>query len=163
MLTKLRAGYDKFGDWLGILSNSILIGAMLLTVVNVILRKVFKHPFGGTAEVVGYCSAVLTALALVYSQKRKAHIAIDVLSTHFNRRVRSIIQGIGLLIGSVVFGMAAWQIFARAISMQRAGTLSDTLQIAYYPLLWVVGICVVFFVVRILIEAIVSLKEGVKA
>lgn len=159
VLTKLQVAYDKFGDWLGILSNCILIGAMLLTVGNIIVRQ-FGSPFGGTAEVVGYCSACLTALALVYSQKRKAHIAIDILSGHFNKRVRAVIQGAGFLMGTAVFVMAAWQIFARAIKMQRSGILSDTLQIAYYPLLWVVGFCVVFFALRILIDALLKFREA---
>lgn len=161
MLTKLQVAYDKFGDWLGVLSNCILVGAMLLTVGNIIVRQ-FGSPFGGTAEVVGYCSATLTALALVYSQKRKSHIAIDILSSHFNKRARAWVQGVGFLIGTVIFVMSAWQIFARAIKMQSSGILSDTLQIIYYPFLWVLGVCVVFFAVRVLIDALLKFREGMQ-
>lgn len=159
MLTKLQVAYDKFGDWLGVLSNCILVGAMLLTVGNIIIRQI-ASPFGGTAEVVGWCSATLTALALVYSQKRKAHIAIDIISARFNKRVRATVQGVGFLIGTAIFLMSAWQIFARAIKMQRSGILSETLYIAYYPLLWVLGVCVVLFAVKILIDALLKFREA---
>lgn len=161
MLTKLQVAYDKFGGWLGVLSNAILIGAMLLTVGNIILRR-FTSPFGGTAEVVGYCSATLTGLALVYSQKRKAHIAIDIITGYFNRRVRAVVQAIGFLLGTVIFSMAAWQIFARAGKMHRSGVLSDTLQIAYYPLLYVLGCCVVFFAIRVFIDGLLKFQEAGK-
>lgn len=160
MLSNWLARYDKFGGWLGVVANSIMVGAMLLTVVNVLLRIVFRTPFGGASEVVGWCTGVLTALALVYSQKRRAHIAIDVLSAHFNRRVRAIIQGLCLIAGTIMFGMGAWQIFVRALSMQRSGLLSNTLQISFYPLLWITGIGIVFFAVRLFLEALVDLAEG---
>ncbi len=70
MLTKLQVAYDKFGGWLGVLSNIILVGAMLLTVINVLLRR-FGTPFAGTSKVVGFSSATLTGLALVYSRSAK--------------------------------------------------------------------------------------------
>lgn len=159
MLDKIRAGYDKFGDVLGLLSNIILVAATLLTVINIILRQ-FGVPFGGTAEVIGYAAAMLTAMALVYSQKKKAHIAIDVLTMHFAKRPRALLTGLWFLVGTVIFGMAAWQIFVRAAQMNRSGTLSDTLQIAYYPLLYVLGICVVFFALRVLIDALLKFKEA---
>lgn len=159
MLDKISAGYHKLGDWLGILSNIILVSAMLLTVVNIILRQVAK-PFGGTPEVIGYCSAVLTALALVYSQKKKAHIAIDVLAMHFSKRPRAVLNGIWYLIGSVIFAMAGWQLFVRAGMMRTSGTLSDSLQIGYYPFLWVVGIGLFFFVIRLLIDGFVSFQKA---
>lgn len=163
MLSKWLARYEKIGDWLGIAANAIMIGAMLLTVANVVLRILFRLPFGGTSEVVGWCCAVLTALALVYSQKRKAHIAIDVVTSHINTRVRTIIQGLGLLVGTVMFAMGAWQIFVRAASMQRSGLLSNTLQVAFYPLLWLTGIGVVFFAIGLLLEGLADVAKGVRS
>jgi len=160
VLDKISAGYNKFGDWLGILSNIILVGGMLLTVGNILLRQ-FGSPFGGTAEVIGYAAATLTALALIYSQKKKAHVAIDVLASHFAKRPRAILNGVWYLIGTVMFAMAAWQVFVRAGMMQRSGILSDTLQIAYYPFLWILGICVALFAIRLLIDALLRFKEAI--
>lgn len=159
MLDKISAGYNKFGDWLGILSTIILVGGMLLTVGNIVLRQ-FGSPFGGTAEVIGYTSATLTALALIYSQKKKAHVAVDVLASRFAKRPRAILNGIWYLIGTVVFAMAAWQVFVRAGMMQRSGILSDTLQMAYYPFLWVLGVCVALFAIRLLIDSLLKFKEA---
>lgn len=159
MLDKISAGYTKFGDWLGILSNIILVGAMLLTVVNIILRQV-ASPFGATPEVVGYCSAVLTAFALIYSQKKKAHIAIDVLAMRFSKRPRAILNGIWYLIGAVLFSMAGWQLFKRAGMMRTSGTLSDTLQIGYYPFLWIVGTGLFLFAIKVLIDGLVSFQKA---
>ncbi len=151
VLTKLQVAYDKLRRLVGRpLQRYPNRGNVAYSRKHVLRR--FTSPFGGTAEVVGYCSATLTGLALVYSQKRKARIAIDIITGYFNRRVRAVVQAIGFLLGTVIFSMAAWQIFARAGKMHRSGVLSDTLQIAYYPLLYVLGCCVVFFAIRVFID-----------
>jgi len=161
VLTKLQVAYDKFGGWLGVLSNIILVGAMLLTVINVLLRR-FGTPFAGTSEVVGFSSATLTGLALVYSQKRKAHIAIDIITAYFNRRVRAVVLGVGLLVGTAMFSMAAWQVFVRAGRMVSSGLVSETMHRPYYHLLYLLGCCLVFFAIRLIIDALLNFQEACK-
>lgn len=153
---------DTVSDWMGVVAGVLLVGLMLLVVANVIARQV-ASPFGGTAELVGYLSALVAAFALPYSQKKKAHIAIDILTQRLPDRTRAVVVAVMYFVAVVVFGMAAWQIVVRANNMRATGTLSDTLQIAYYPLLYVVAACVFLFALRLLIDALARLSGTVKS
>jgi TRAP-type C4-dicarboxylate transport system permease small subunit len=159
---KIVKAANRFGDWLGVLAGVLLVAIMLLIVVNIILRQV-ASPFGGTAEMVGYLSAMCAGLSLLYSQKKKAHIAIDILTSHFPKRPRAALTAVMNLIAVGIFGMASWQIGARAMTMAKNGTLSDTLQIAYYPFIWVVCVCFILFTIRILIDVLAQFREAVKS
>ncbi len=70
MLERL-ARVQEFGDCLHPL-NLILVGGMLLTVGNILLRQ-FGSPFGGTAEMIGYVARLDRGPELL--QRRKAHVA----------------------------------------------------------------------------------------
>jgi len=152
---------DAIGDWMGVVAGLLLVSLMLLVVTNVVARQV-ASAYGSTAELVGYLSALIAAFALPYSQKKKAHIAIDLLTQRFPARLTAGIVGVLGLVAVAVFGMAAWQIIVRAGHMRQTGTLSDTLQIAYYPLLWIVAACVFLFAVRLLIYSMAKVSEAVK-
>ena len=56
-MDKVVKAANRFGDWLGVIAGILLVGLMTLIVVNIILRQV-ASPFGGTAECVGYLSAL---------------------------------------------------------------------------------------------------------
>lgn len=153
---------NRFGNWLGVIAGILLVGLMTLIVVNIVLRQV-ASPFGGTAELVGYLSALCAGFSLLYSQKRKSHIAIDIITGHMAKRPRAALTAVMNLIAVVVFGMATWQIAARAMDMQSKGILSDTLQIVYYPFLWVIAVCFGLFTLRILLDVVVGFREAVEA
>ena len=161
-MDKVVKAANRFGDWLGVIAGILLVGLMTLIVVNIILRQV-ASPFGGTAEIVGYLSALIAGFSLLYSQKKKAHIAIDIITSHMAKRPRAALTAVMNLIAVVVFTMATWQIAARAMNMQSKGILSDTLQIAYYPFIWAIAICFGLFALRILLDVVVGFREAVKA
>lgn len=152
---------NRFGDWMGVIAGILLVGLMTLIVANIILRQV-ASPFGGMAEVVGYVSALCGGFSLLYSQKKKAHIAIDIVTQHIAKRPRAALSAVMNLIAVAIFAMAAWQIAARAMAIQKNGGLSETLQWAYYPLLWVLAICFALFAVRVLVDVLVRFREAMR-
>jgi TRAP-type C4-dicarboxylate transport system permease small subunit len=159
---KIEKAANRFGDWLGVVAGVLLVSIMLLIVVNIILRQV-ASPFGGTAEVVGYLSAMCAGLSLLYSQKRKAHIAIDIVTGHMAKRPRAALTAVMNLIATVIFGMASWQIGGRALALAKNGTLSSTLQMRFYPFIWVVCVCFVLFTLRIFVDVMVQFRQAVKS
>lgn len=161
-MDKVVKAANRFGDWLGVIAGILLVGLMTLIVVNIILRQV-ASPFGGTAELVGYLSALCAGFSLLYSQKKKSHIAIDIVTGRMAKRPRAALTAVMNLIAVAVFGMATWQIAARAMTMQKNGTLSDTLQIAYYPFIWVIAVCFALFTLRIMLDVVVGFREAVRA
>ncbi|MHB9062092.1 MAG: TRAP transporter small permease subunit, partial [Desulfobacteria bacterium] len=68
-----------------------LLALTLLATMNVALR-IFRIPVAGTYEVVSFLGAIVTAGALGYTQKRKDHIVVDILSDTFPAPVKRILD-----------------------------------------------------------------------
>ena len=116
-----------------------LLALTLLATMNVALR-IFQVPVSGTYEVVSFLGAIVTAGALGYTQKRKDHIVVDILSEKFPAPVKRALDRISYILILVFFSIVSWQTFVYAKRLMLTGELSETLKIAYYPFVFLVGI-----------------------
>ena len=115
-----------------VVAGLFLIAMIFLTCANIFLRIVWI-PIIGTFELMGYFGAVLTALALGYTQTKKGHIAVDIMVLGFSKTAQKILNAINDLICMSFFAIVAWQIAKYAATLHRTGEVTETLQIIYYP------------------------------
>jgi len=116
-----------------------LLALTLLATMNVALR-IFQVPVSGTYEVVSFLGAIVTAGALGYTQKRKDHIVVDILSEKFPAPVKRVLDRVSYLLILVFFSIVSWQTFVYGKRLLRTGELSETLKFAYYPFVFLVSI-----------------------
>ena len=116
-----------------------LLTLTLLATMNVALR-IFRVPVSGTYEVVSFLGAIVTAGALGYTQKRKDHIVVDILSEKFPAPVKRVLDRVSYALILAFFSVVSWQTFVYGKRLMRTGELSETLKIAYYPFVFLVGI-----------------------
>ena len=114
------------------IAGIFLIAMIILTCANVFLRLVWI-PVSGTFELMGYFGAVLTALALGYTQIKKGHIAVDIVVLGFSKRAQKTLNAINDIICMVFFTVVTWQIAKYAGTLRETGEVTETLQIIYYP------------------------------
>jgi TRAP-type C4-dicarboxylate transport system permease small subunit len=69
-----------------IIGSVAVLSLMSIATVNVVLRFFFNAPYRGAYEIVGFLGAIVIAFALGYTQKRKAHIVVDILTEKFPKR-----------------------------------------------------------------------------
>jgi TRAP-type C4-dicarboxylate transport system permease small subunit len=132
-----------------------LLALTLLATLNVALR-IFQVPVGGTYEIVSFLGAIVTAGALGYTQKRKDHIVVDILSDTFPPKVKRVLDRVNYAIISVFFVIVSWQTFVYGKRLLRTGELSETLKIAYYPFVFLVSIGFAVLALTILLDLIES-------
>jgi TRAP-type C4-dicarboxylate transport system permease small subunit len=125
-----------------------LLALTLLATMNVALR-IFRVPVSGTYEIVSFLGAVVTAGALGYTQKRKDHIVVDILSDRFPARVKRVLDRVSYALTLVFFSIVSWQTFVYGKRMMQTGEVSETLKIAYYP--FVFFVCLGFAVLTLTI------------
>ncbi|HSO72741.1 MAG TPA: TRAP transporter small permease [Thermodesulfobacteriota bacterium] len=134
---------DKLNDRLNrillILGGIAVLTLMLLATGNVVLR-VFHLPFRGTYEIVGFLGAVVIAFSLGYTQKRKDHIVVDILTEKFSKRTNRILNLLNYLVTMIFFSIVSWQVFVWGIKIWKSGELSETLKIIFYPFVLSVGL-----------------------
>lgn len=132
-----------------------LLALTLLATLNVALR-IFQVPVSGTYEIVSFLGAIVTAGALGYTQKRKDHIVVDILSEKFPAPVKRALDRVSYLLILVFFSIVSWQTFVYGKRLMRTGELSETLKIAYYPFVFLVSIGFAVLALTILLDLIES-------
>jgi TRAP-type C4-dicarboxylate transport system permease small subunit len=138
-----------------------LLALTLLATVNVALR-IFQVPVSGTYEVVSFLGAIVTAGALGYTQKRKDHIVVDILSDKFPAKVKRVLDRVSYALILAFFTVVSWQTFVYGKRLLRTGELSETLKIAYYPFVFLVSIAFAVLALTVfldLIETVWAPKE----
>ena len=95
--------------WLG---GALLIGAALITTVDVVLRKALNWSFGGADEISGYMFAISTAFAMSFALLQRSHVRIDALYTILPARVRTVLDILAFLMLASFLGLITERAFA---------------------------------------------------
>ncbi len=132
-----------------------LLALTLLATTNVALR-VFRVPVSGTYEVVSFLGAIVTAGALGYTQKRKDHIVVDILSDRFPAPVKRVLDRVNFAITFVFFAIVSWQTFVYGKRLISTGEVSETLKIAFSPFVFLVGFGFAVLALTILLDLVES-------
>jgi TRAP-type C4-dicarboxylate transport system permease small subunit len=115
-----------------------LLLMMLLTCADVVGRYL-GHPIKGTFDVVGLLGAFVAALPLAYTQMLKRHVAMEFMATHGNRFVQATANILVCLLGIGVYALIAWRCYVLGTKFWTVGRVSDTIEIAIYPFVYVVA------------------------
>lgn len=137
------------------IGGAVLIALMLITVAHVTLRFAGRavsldtsgwtdHLAGavlviGPVELTGYLGATAVALALGYAQERKSHVAVDIITRRFPRRVNRWIDRVRYLAKLALTGLLAWQLVKVGRGVGASGELSETLKMRYDPFVFILA------------------------
>ena len=155
ILDKAVALYNHGLAWLGGLALTL----MLMLIVGNALIRIFYRPFPGTTELVGWLAAITTSFALGYTQMNKGNVALDMITKRFPLRIQKILEGIFSLCTALFFGMAGWKIVSYGFTLKNSGYLSETLRIAYYPVVVIMSLGFIGLTLTLLLN-LIKLAEG---
>ncbi|MFC1867478.1 TRAP transporter small permease [Thermodesulfobacteriota bacterium] len=95
--------------FLGLVSSFALGVMILIIVVNVMGRYLFKRPLTGSIELVELLSVVVVFFAVAYTQLMRVHVTVDVLTMLMPRKVQGILASIMCFLGGLFFLTLALQ------------------------------------------------------
>lgn len=110
-----------------------------LAVANMVLRLV-GAPLQGSYELIGFCAAVSAALAFSYSQIRRDHIIVDIVTSKLSKTVNNILDKLNYMVSMTFFGIVAWQVYLYGVKIFVTGELSETLKVIFYPFIFAVSL-----------------------
>lgn len=164
-----RAGFDRFTNLFTSVSKAFnwvacaaLVGMMLITTIDVIGGKLFKHPLSGSFDEIQLLGLVATCFAIAYTQILRGHISVDILVTHLSKRIRAIIATSASFLTFVLFALITWQMFDGGRTFQIAGRNSGTAEIPLAPFAYAVVVCTSLMCVVVALEFIGHIKGIVK-
>jgi len=74
-----------------------------------------------------------------YTQQKKDHIIVDILSDRFPGPLKTIADALSSVINIVFFTIVSWQIFVWGMKLSESGELSETLKMVYHPFVYSVA------------------------
>lgn len=138
------------------LAAVFLSGMMVLTVVDVALRKFVGYPLRGTFEIIelGLACTIFFALPAVFI--RRQNLVVDFLDRLISPSATNILDWLGTALSTVVLSVMLWQMVLLAEDMRAMGDVTADLAIAklwyWIPVLAGVGASAVvslIFVIRV--------------
>lgn len=141
IVEKLCQVTDRIAGW-------CIAATMLVMVLNIILRAVFKQPIVGTIDYVNILTAMAIGLALACCALQNGQIAVDFVVERLSTRKQALIDIMTNLVALVFWGLAAWYLAGYARSMVVSGLVSTTSQVPLYPVVYILalgflGLCLV--------------------
>lgn len=130
--------------------GAFLVGLMLLTVVNIIVRF-FGKTVPGYYDIVLVMLVVPCSFAIVYASVQKTHVVIDILVARFTQRSQSILHVFTSFLGLGLWAVILWTSIGIIPERIRAGEYSTTIGIPYLPfrLAWVFALTILCLVLLI--------------
>ena len=157
--------FDRIVRWLSKFCDQIaqvgLFAMFLLIAINILLRKLWK-PIFGTYDYACFLSAIVVAFAMAHCAVQKGHTQVDLFVARFSQRAQGIIGSITGILSLGLFSLITWQCILLANDIRRAGEVSMTALLPFYPYIYAVAFGCALLSLVILVDFMKSLVKAVK-
>ena len=96
-LLKLSRAIDRLNAFVGKYAIWLIFGATVISALNAVVRKVFNYSSNGFLEVQWYLFAWSFLIAAGFTLLKREHVRIDVLNSHFPKKLQLAVEIFGLL------------------------------------------------------------------
>jgi TRAP-type C4-dicarboxylate transport system permease small subunit len=151
---------DTAADLLNRMAAGILFAMMLLTMTDVVLRKVFNQGLLGALELTEFMMAVLIFFALAWTARLDRNVKMELVMKRFSRQTQPWIAMVTGTISCLLCLLIASAMFFYAYAMRASGEVSMDLWIPKYPFVYIMAAgCVVLALVH-LMKALEAFREA---
>ena len=150
----------KIGEKAMVLSGVFLLGMMMLTVTNVVLRPM-GAVFAGTYELIEALIIIVVAGAFGYTELEKGHVTVHILVSRFPKRLQGAFEAFIYIIGVGLWIVIVWA----SVSIMMERWLNENTEVLEVPILpfrfvWIFGLA--FFCSVLLLNFLKGLIQAVK-
>ncbi|MFC1580863.1 TRAP transporter small permease [Thermodesulfobacteriota bacterium] len=143
-IEKLNAGLQR---WIGPLSrlmshvsSLILFLMMILTILDVVLRKMASKSILGTVELTEFMLVILVFFALAQTETLDGHVKVDLIMSRFSKRVQSIMDMITQFVCFILSLLITWSSLDYSEKMRLSEEVTQDLLIPIYPFIYFVAL-----------------------
>jgi TRAP-type C4-dicarboxylate transport system permease small subunit len=147
--------YGLFGQLLRIMALAggwVIVALMAYTVLDVLLRYVFNHPFSGSYEITEFAMAAIVFLGIAYCGLLGGHVAVDILERPLENPKLRFIPVILTLVSAALFAAIAWLTVEEALATSTR--ISNMMRWPHWPFQFIVAFGSAMYAIVLLIESI---------
>lgn len=160
---------SRLSSWLNPLCKGLcsigsvtLFGMMCLTVADILMRRFLNNSILGTVELTELMMVVIVFFTLGFTEMKDAHIKVDVFTNKLKRPTRTLLDTITQFLAFLLFAFMTVSAFRHAISIQRAGEVTQDLWIPKYPFLYLTSLGCAVLSIALFFRFLQSLSERIK-
>ena len=112
------------------ISGVLLVTLVLMSGLNVACR-IAQHPISASYELSGLFGALIAALALADTQRKRGHVELDLFTRNYAASTRRWVGAFNVFAGAIMMMLLGCQLAHRAAVLLRAGEVSETLKLPY--------------------------------
>lgn len=135
---------------------------MLLTVVDVVGRRLFNHPQRGTLELSELMLIRSISLSIAHAELQRMHIKIDLVVERFRPRLQHVTDGIMYVFCLVTSVLLTWQLCVDALAQWHSGLTTGTLDLPIFYFIFIAALGFALFSLAILVNLLLFLAEALK-
>ena len=140
----------------------VICGMVLLTVAEVIGRRLFNFPIIGSHEIQQMCLMTAAFFVWGHCQIQRGNIVITFIADMIPKKAMPYIEIISYSISTVMYGILGWRLIWQALHLKATGVVHAELQLIEWPFLFVTALigCTLFVlalmqtVARYIVEAV---------
>ncbi|MEX2615781.1 MAG: TRAP transporter small permease [Alphaproteobacteria bacterium] len=112
---RLYQAYGKVVTFFAVLAGMVTFATMWLIDANVLMRKFFNTPVQGSFELTEAGLVLIVFLSLAYTQYKRGHIRVTLLTRHLPIAVQHRLYIIVLFVGALFFAWCSYAAYTNAI------------------------------------------------
>ena len=138
---KVVAATDFIARRMSIVSGITLSFAMLLTVLDIILRRIAGHALIGTFDIVGLTGAIVIGFSIPFSSSIKSHVYMEFLIDRLPEHARKVMNTATRIVAIALFALISFNLFRVASMFFREWELSPTARVPVFPFVYALAVC----------------------
>ena len=153
--------FNRVTQLLDRIAGCVLGLSVAFCTLNVLMRY-FWRPIPGTFEIISYLMAVVVSFALAHCGVKKSHIAVEFVIERLPSRTQLIVGGVTDILFAGFLAVASWRSVIYAMNIYHSGELSPTLNIPFYPFIFVVAVGLLMLCIVYIFSFLARLIKGTK-
>lgn len=144
-------------------ASVILFLMMVLTILDVVLRKLWSKSILGTVEVTEFLLVFVIFFTLALTEIMNGHVKVDLVLSRFSKRVQGIADMITQLICFILTVLITWSTLIYSEKMRLSEEVTQDLLIPVFPVIYVVAFGCAVLSLTLLIKFIEAYIKVVKS
>jgi TRAP-type C4-dicarboxylate transport system permease small subunit len=149
-MEKLNMLASRLSSYMSVVGGTTLVLIMFLVVVDVTMRY-FGHPITGIYDLVALGGSVVIGFSVPYAANKRVHVFMEMIQQAISSKVKKVLEVLTRLMAVGISLLIGWNLMKLGSTFLAKGEASLTIQIAYYPVAYGLGVC---FLVQALIYAV---------
>ena len=145
----------------GNIGSVVIALIMLLTVADVVGRRVFNQPVTAAYEVNGLLLVIAVFFTIAHCQFLKGHVTIELVVSRLRQRTQDIIDSALYFFFLVTFGLITRQLWLHALKILKDNVTSGTIDLPVSPFAFVATLGFALLCLVVLAHLLIFLSRAI--